>query len=120
MYDDFKDTRVSMSFQECRTGHCNCGVYIKKKREIIFLDFCESKSSFSPTASSFFSVSLRKDTVGFDAIEEIPPCDIILPQYEDNLDVWKSLPNIVNNRFKCARLQGANNFETHVVFIFTD
>lgn len=118
MYDDFKDTRISMSFQECSTGHCACGVYLKKKRDIIFLDFCESKSAFSPTASSFFSVSLNKQTVGFDAINEIPPCDIILPQDENNLDVWKLIKPIVNGRFKCARLQGANNFETYVVFVF--
>jgi hypothetical protein len=117
MYDDFKDIRISMSFQECVTGFCTCGVYLKKKREILFLDFCETKSSNSPTANNFFSVSLKKDIFGFDAINSISRCPIILPQNENNLEIWNSIPPVVNDTFKCASFFGANNFETYVVCI---
>ena len=82
------------------------------------MDFCETTSQFSPTANSWFSVAPNAESIGFEAISELDKCSIILPQDENNMEIWDQLPEIINGRFKCARLQGANNFETFVVVIF--
>lgn len=118
MYDDFKDTRVTASFQKCGNGgSCNCAVYLKKERSLVFMDFCNAKNNLSPT-SKFYGVSVEKNAIGLDAIRtlDLNSCDIILAHQENNEQVWNKIKPYLGH-FKCARLQGFNNFGTVVVFI---
>ena len=69
----------------------------------------------SPT-SRFYGVQVEKNAVGMDALRNlnINSCNIILQGQEDIEGVWKNIPTYLSH-FKCARLQGFNNYGTVVV-----
>ena len=79
------------------------------------MDFCKATSEISPT-SLFYAVSPGPNAHGPKAIQEIPRCDIILSNQEDTESIWKNIKPF-NKYFKCARVQGTNNFDITVVSI---
>jgi hypothetical protein len=116
MYDDFKETRVTTSYERCfQNATCNCAVYVKKRRSLAFMDFCSRSSNKSPT-SEFYTVSAGKVSheITEKDIRPMPKCEIILQGQEDDESVWKRI-RPVEQFFKCARVQGKNNFETYIV-----
>lgn len=141
MYDDFKDTRVSdyipktylicnlienkiyfqvtASFERSgNQGSSNCAVYLKKRRSIVFIDFCNATGNLSPT-SQFYGVVVEKNVIGPNAIRKLDlnSCGIILPGQEHDSRAWKKSKTFMEH-FQCARLQGFNNYGTVIVFIF--
>ena len=115
MYTDFKETRVTSSYHECaQNSTCNCAVYLKKRRSIVFMDFCTASSPSSPT-SAFYRVTSSEISHKIDHrdVKPIPKCDIILQGQEDDEQVWKRIKPF-ESYFKCARVQGLN-FETYVL-----
>ncbi len=79
------------------------------------MDFCHATSLNSPT-SEFYSVVPGHDSHGLDSIKRLDRCEIILSNQEDSEYVWKNIRTF-DNYFKCARVQGTNNFDILVVFI---
>lgn len=79
------------------------------------MDFCTASSPSSPT-SAFYTVTSSNisHSIDYTDIKAVPKCDIILPGQEDNEQVWNQIRPF-ESFFKCARIQGKNNFETYVV-----
>lgn len=119
IFKSFVLLKVTAGYENCgQNSTCNCAVYLKKRRSLVFMDFCTASSSKSPT-SEFYTVSSGKVSheITEKDIKPLPKCDIILPGQENDEAVWKSIKP-VQSFFKCARIQGKNNFETYVVSIF--
>lgn len=120
MYDDFKETRVTISTHSCGTNStCNCAVYLKRRRSLVFMDFCTASGDSSPT-SEFYTVNAGKVThaLTYKDIKQLPKCDIILQGHEDNEETWRNIKPF-EKYFKCARVQGKNKFETYIVIFLT-
>lgn len=116
MYDDFKETRVTIGTHSCGANStCNCAVYLKRRRSLVFMDFCTASSDSSPT-SQFFTLTAGEVSheVTYKDIQQLPKCDIILQGHEDNEETWKNIKPF-EKYFKCARVQGKNKFETYIV-----
>jgi len=79
------------------------------------MDFCSRSSNKSPT-SEFYTISAGKVSheITEKDIRPMPKCEIILQGQEDDESVWKRI-RPVEQFFKCARVQGKNNFETYIV-----
>ena len=57
---------------------------------------------------------MEKNSIGPYAISEMPSCQIISPNNEDNEIVWQNITSFLNS-FKCAKIQGSNYYDTYVV-----
>lgn len=117
LYDDFKDIRVTVGFQKCdanSTSSCNCAVYLKSARKLVFMDFCDSSTTDLTPTSAFYGISVDSNSIGLRAIHLMPKCQIILPHLENNESTWENIPSFLGT-FKCARVQGSNNYETLIV-----
>ena len=81
------------------------------------MDFCTASNEKSPT-SEFYTITSGKVSHEITAkdIIALKKCDIILQGEEDNESVWNGI-QVVEKFFKCARVQGKNNFETFIVSI---
>lgn len=136
LFDDLKDTRVkkkklkTSSFnlklnifmkkkvtvgyeKSGQSSSRNCAVYVKKGRRLVFVDFCSPASPLL-AASKIYGVWVQKNRIGLQSIRESPTCPIIAVADEDSEHVWQRLPKYIGN-FKCARLQGSNNYDTYLV-----
>jgi len=117
LYDDFKETRVTASYQQCSTAPratCNCAIYLKKGRSVIFMDFCDvPKSEKILPVNQFYHSSVSFNRTGLNAIEPIYDCPLLHPKFENDDQEWSRLP-IFRNNYKCAKLVGDNNFETYL------
>ena len=95
---------------------CNCAVYLKHKRSIVFVDFCSTYNNTSPT-SQLYGVQLENNKIGIKAIQPMPICYPITENNENNENIWKhKIPTFLNS-FKCAQIQGGSGFDTFVVIL---
>ena len=108
-----KPIKVTAGYQQCGGATCNCAVYLKKGRKLVFVDFCGATNEKSPT-SQLYGVQLGKNSTGLDAIKKMPPCKVIAPKDEDKESTWKKLPKFLGD-FQCAILQGCNHYDQYVV-----
>lgn len=105
---------MTAGYHSCGGATCNCAVYLKKGRKIIFVDFCGVTNDLSPT-SQLYGVHLEKNATGLNAIKKVPPCKIISPRDENDERVWKNVPTFLDD-FKCVLLQGSNHYDQYVVY----
>lgn len=107
---------MTASFAKCGNGgSCNCAAYLKKRRSLVFIDFCNATNPLSPT-SKFYGVRVEENKVGMNALRtlDLNSCPILIPGQEDIERAWNNIPKYLD-QFKCARLQGFNNYGTIVV-----
>ncbi|CAF0998310.1 unnamed protein product [Brachionus calyciflorus] len=111
MYDDFKDTRVTASYQKCNSvATCNCGVYLKKKSKVLFLDFCNDQKPITQSMQLYVAYAQN----GRSVVKQVPPCVVISPTNENNPTTWNSINTFMED-FKCAKIQGGSYYDTYVL-----
>ena len=95
---------------------CNCAMYLKKGRSVVFIDFCNVPGTEKtlPVNTLYFSkTELNKN--GTDQIEQFEKyCTFLNPKYENDESQWAKLP-VLKGSYKCAKLVGGNTYQTYIV-----
>ena len=98
---------------------CNCAMYLKKERSVVFIDFCDVMSTerLLPV-NNFYHSRIETNKKGLNAIDIFTnECHLLQPANENSETEWAKIP-IFRRNFKCARLIGKNNYETFIVIFY--